>query len=399
MAFHIIYSRLAAINLLHAFYLDKEGSPYYGLSAADQEIRMAELLTDGRYDLMDELLITPTPATEKILKGQKIVYRQTSTGMILGISSSGNVPTIAINPQMRLQFSIKLKHAALVTRSNLKINPVFPGSYYFTNDSTTTGKVFPSLSAGVQNIVEGRVYEMGELAVIAGNVSQAITRTSTAASGWITVPDAHTINEYDRILVPPEFPYTFDQSGVKNATFSLKKGVQEIKKLTFTDPVGVQQAMLDFKAAPDGIYTLSVTGTGNYKRTFTLYISRQLWQREAWGIIDLVMRPADAAFQLTDNNGSLLSPTFHLRFGSRSTYWKYYLQKGEPTLPDLNWDDVTPVPAGMKKVIISKEPYPLMQAYRKVNYAAVMLPNPDGATISRQGNLICSEILLPKLKL
>jgi hypothetical protein len=399
MSFHIIYNRLAAVNILHNFYLDKEGSPYYGLSAADQETRMAELLMDARYNLMDDLLITPTPATEKLLRGQKIAFRQTTTGLILGVDATGNTPTIALNGQLRLQFMIKLKNAAFVSRSNLKVNPTFPASYYFTNDSITTGKLLPSLSAAVQPIVEGRIYEMGEWATIAGVVSQAITRTNTAAAGWAATPDAHTINEYDRILVPAEFPYTFDVPGLTTATFKLMKGAVEVRSLVFNNPNGLQQVDLDFKKPADDVYTLSVTGSNNYKRDYSIYLHKQLYQREAWGVLDLVMHPADAASRLIDDNGLLLLPTFELRFSSRSTYWKYYLQKGEPLVPDLTWNEVTPVPQGMKKVIISKEPYPLMQAYRKVNYATVPLPNPEGDTISRQGDLITSEILLPKLKL
>ena len=183
MSFQITYSRLAAINILHNFYLDNEDSPYYGLSPADQEARLASQLQDDRFNLMNDILVKATPATERILKGQKIVFRQTATGIILGISSvEGVLPTIPINGQLRLQFIIQLKNKGLLSRSNLKVNPVFPACYYFTNDSTTT-KIFPSLSATIQDVAEGRIYEMGEWAIVNGHVSQAVTRTNTAATG------------------------------------------------------------------------------------------------------------------------------------------------------------------------------------------------------------------------
>lgn len=399
MSFQITYSRLAAINILHSFYLDDEDSPYYGLSPADQEARLASQLQDDRFNLMNDILITATPATEKILKGQKIVFRQTATGIVLGISSvEGVVPTIPINGQLRLQFIIQLKNKALLSRSNLKVNPVFPACYYFTNDSTTT-KIFPSLSATIQDVAEGRIYEMGEWAIVNGNVSQAVTRTNTAATGWVTQDDVHGVTEYDRILLPAAFTYTFDQTGITSASFSLMKGADEIKNIAFSNTEGLHTVTPDFSAVPDDIYTLVVTGSDSYHREYTIYLNRQLYQRDAWGILDLVIHPANPAFQLVDANGLLTSPTFELRLTSRATYWKYYLQKGEPPGVDLNWNEVLPVPPGMKKVIISKVPYTLMQAYRKVNYAAVSLPNPDGDTISRQGDLICSEILLPKFKL
>jgi hypothetical protein len=398
MSFQITYSRLAAINILHSFYLDNEDSAYYALSPADQEIRLTNMLQDDRYDLMNDIVITATPATEKILKGQKIVFRQTSTGIVLGIASNGIVPTIPINGQLRLQFIIRLKNKALLSRSNLRINPVFPACYYFTNDSTTN-KIFPSLSAAIHDVAEGRIYEMGEWAVVNGNVSQAVTRTNTAATGWEVKDDVHGVNEYDRILLPAAFTYTFDQTGITEATFTLMKGADEVKNIVFSNAGGLQKVTPDFSAIPDDRYTLVVTGSNSYHREYTIYLDRQLYQRDAWGVIDLVMFTANPAFQLVDAGGLLTSPSFELRFTGRATYWKYYLQKGEPPGVDLNWNEIVPVPPGMKKVIISKVPYTLMQAFRKVNYAAVNLPNPDGDSISRQGDLICSEIVLPKFKL
>lgn len=407
MAFQITYRRLAVVNMLHSFYLDKEGSTFYSLPQEDQEFRLADLLMDNRYSLMDNVMIAPTPATEKLLKGQRIVYRQTSTGLVLGIASApgpnGALTTaVPVSSQLRLQFVIRLKNAALLSRSNLRINPVFPACYYFTNDDITSGKSFPSLSSAVKEFTDGRLYEMGEMAIVNGNVSQAITRTDSAATGWVTTDDFHFINEYDRILLPQKFAYTFDQQGITQVDFVLLKGADEIKTLPFQHADGLQEAALDFTGTPDGIYTLKITGSNNYNRSYTVYLHSTLYQRDAWGVLDLVMHTADAAFQLVDADGLLTmpsAPVFELRFASRATYWKYYLQKGEPPGADVNWEEVLPAPPGIKKVIISKQPYPLMQAYRKVSYATVNLPNPDGEMVSRQGNLICSEILLPKMKL
>ncbi|MBW8682926.1 hypothetical protein [Chitinophaga rhizophila] len=407
MAFQITYRRLAVVNMLHSFYLDKEDSSYYSLSQEDQEFRLADLLMDNRYNLMDDVEIIPTPATDKIIKGHRIVYRQTSTGIVIGVASSpgadGALTTaVPLDAALRLQFLIRLKNNALLSRSNLRINPVFPACYYFTNDDTTTGKSFPSLSAAIQPIQEGRVYEMGETAMMNGNASQAIARTDSAAAGWIATDNYHYINEEDRILLPLKFTYTFDQQGVTTAGFTLLKGADEISVLPFQQAGGLREALLDFTGTPDGIYTLKIAGSNNYNRTYTVYLHSTLYQREAWGVLDLVMHTAEPAYQLIDAEGLLTvpaAPVFELRFASRSTYWKYYLQKGDTPGADSNWNEVSPAPPGIRKVIISKQPYPLMQSYRKVSYAAVNLPNPDGELLSRQGDLICSEILLTKMKL
>ncbi|MVT08313.1 hypothetical protein [Chitinophaga tropicalis] len=401
MAFQITYRRLAAVNILHSFYLDEEGKVFYGLPAAAQEERLGELMMDNRYRLIDDLVITPVASTEKIMKGQKIVFRQTPLGIILGVATGSDLqPTVPLNAQLRLQFIIRLKQSSLISRSNLRVNPVTPACYYFTNDSLVAGKTFPSLSAPIQDFANGRIYEMGETAVVGGTTSQAISRTSSAATGWAATDDFHCISEYDRILLPRKFRYRFEPADIVKASFSLQKAGDEIKALLFEKPVPMKEVTLNFAAVPNGLYTLVITGTNGYTRTYTVNIQDDLYQADAWGVLDLVMNTADAGFQLTDANGTLVAaaPVFELRFANRSTYWKYYLQKSDPAA-EADWDIVTPAPPGMKKVIISKQPYPLMKAYRKVSYGTIPLPNPDGENLSRQGDLICSEIMLPKMKL
>ncbi|HVI44773.1 MAG TPA: hypothetical protein VM802_07880 [Chitinophaga sp.] len=405
MSFQITYSRLATVNMLHAFYLDREDSIYFGLSPAEQQNRLSGLLMDNRYSLMEELQVTPLPATERLMKGQHIVFRQMATGLLLGIASklTGGIlqPEIPVDGKLRLQFAIKLQHAALAIRSNIRLNTIFKGNYYFTNDGTVSGKTYPSLAAPLQPAVDKRLYEMGETALVNGVPSQAIQRTTSTASGWETINDFHCISEYDRILLPASFGFTFDQSGVTTATFRLLQNGQEVKTLSFSDATGLKEVQLNFAPVPNGVYTLTAAGN-NYDRSYAIFINPQLYQPDAWGVLDLVMFTSDPAFRLIDNTGMLVTPAapaFELRFASRATYWKYYLQKGEPPVADGNWDDVLPVPPGMKKVFISKQPYTLMQSYRKVSYAATDLPNPSGELLSRQENFICSEIMLPKLKL
>ncbi|MCW3464561.1 hypothetical protein [Chitinophaga nivalis] len=414
MAFQITYRRLATVNLLHSYYLDEESSIFYGLSPEDKTAKILQLLLDRQYPLMEEVTIEPLPATAAVLHGNKILYRQIATGLIIGIATTpgtGNTlrPEAPVSTTLRLQFTIRLKNAALVTRSNVRINPVLPANFYFTNDQLSAGKVYPSLAAATRDIIEGHTYEMGETALINGVLSQAITRTSTAATGWTTLPqDYHCISEYDRILLPLRFTYTFDKPGITLATFQLLQNGAVIKTIAAQEAAGLDQLQLDFSTGnnqvpvANGVYTLTVVGDNDYQRSYTVYLNPQLYQPNAWGVLDLVLYTADPAFRLMHADNTLPlpdPPVFDLRFLNRTTYWKYYLQKGEPPGTDATWDNIEPVPVGMKKVIISKQPYPLTQAFRNVSYATIALPNPDGETLSRDGNRICSEILLTKVKL
>lgn len=414
MSFTITYRRLALINVLHSYYLDKDGSSFYELTAAQQTAVVADLLVAGRYRVMDDIEITPVPATEALLGGHRIVCRATTQGLLIGIAVEAvdvagvtrYRPLIPVNDSLHLQFNIRIKNPQLITRSNVRINPVFPSSYYFTNDDSTVGKLFPSLSVPVQDFADGRVYEMGETAIVNGTASRAISATSSAANGWTSFSDNRYINEYDRILLPAQFSYRLDQQGITSAQFELKQGAAVIRTILAAHATGLSEVQLNFSRSDDntvvekGVYTLEVSGNNGYARTYTVYLNDQLYKPGTFGVLDLVLRPADNTFRLLDDDGFLVddSPVFELRFLSRTTYWKYYFQQKEPAGVDAAWNDL-PVPPGMRRVIISKQPYSLMHAYREISYASINLPNPDGGQLSREDDKICSDILLTKLKL
>jgi len=411
MSFATTYKRLAAVNMLHPWYLDTEQQRFYELSAADQDAVLTAQLQAGRYALLQDMVLEPSPSTAALLRGHKMVYRQIPQGLLLGIAvettATGYRPQIIPDNSLRLQFYIRIKDHLLLSRSNLRFNPVFPAIYYFTNDASTAGKTFPSLSVPMQDFADGRLYEMGETAIVNGTPSQASTPTSTAAQGWSALTDKQYISEYDRILLPFNFTYKIETAGVDEATFELKQGADVIKTLPFQRPEGLQDVTLDFRPkqneAPlqNGIYTLAVSGSNNYERTYTIYLNNTLYRPDVWGVLDIALHTSDPAFDLLDDDGLLVAPghpVFELRFLNRSTYFKYYFQQKEPPAIDPAWNEL-PAPAGIQKVIISKEPIPLIRAYRKINYDTVQLPNPDGSLISRQDGRVCADTMLTRIKL
>lgn len=415
MSFATTYKRLAAVNILHPWYLDTEQQLFYELSAADQDAVLTTQLQAGRYALLQDIVLEPTPSTAALLRGHKIIYRQIPQGLLLGVAvesvdSGGQIryrPQITPDNSLRLQFYIRIKDPLLLSRSNLRFNPVFPSIYYFTNDATTAGKTFPSLSVPMQDFADGRLYEMGETAIVNGTPSQALTPTSTAAQGWTALTDRQYISEYDRILLPFNFTYRIETAGVDEAIFELRKDADVVKTLEFQRPEGLQEVTLDFRPkeneAPleNGIYTLAVSGSNNYERTYTVYLNKTLYRPDVWGLLDIALHTSDTAFDLLDDDGLLATPghpVFELRFLNRSTYFKYYFQQKEPPVNDPAWDNL-PVPAGMQKVIISKQPIPLIRAYRKISYDTVQLPNPDGRLISREDGRVCADTILTRIKL
>lgn len=419
MSFLITYHRLAEINLLHGFYLDRDGSPFSGLSATDRASRLQDLLSRSLYDLSPEIGIVPTAATRKVMAGHRIVYRQTPAGLLLGMAvntvTANNAthydPVCKPADGLRLQFHLYLKSASLAARSSLRLRPSLPAQYYFTNDTTVTNKVYPSLSAPTVAFQAGRRYEMGETAIVNGSLSRAVQNTTSAASGWSALTTDNNVSEYDRVLLPFAFNYFIDQPDITDLQCVLQQNGNTLQTLHFNNAAGLHEVSLDLSKAADnskvapGFYTLVVSGNNNFEGTYDIYLQPALYEPGAWGVLDLVLKNGDADFTLLDANNFLATrntspdyPVFELRFPSRATYWKYYFQQDGPADADPNWD-VLPATTGTSKIIISKEPFPLMSTYRKVLYANSRLPNPQNWMLSTEADKICSDILLTKIKL
>ena len=411
------YRRLAMISFLHRYFLDTDDKEFFTLPAAEKDSRLVDLIIKGKLTLMNDLVIEPTPQTKDILKAHKIIYKVLQQGILLGSPVTQETiqgvvrskPMIAFPKDLRLQFTIRSRNN-FASYSLLRMNPVVPALYYLTNEDLMNVKTPPSLAVPVANFQAGRVYEMGELAIVGGNVSQSLQKTNSSnANHWQTVTDNHYVTEYDRRLLPKKFSYTFDQSSITEATFTLKKDSDVLKTLTFNNAAGLTAVELDLAHKDDntkigdGHYKLEVTGQNNYSWSSDVYLLDTIPGRSLWGFLDIAVHTSNSLFSLIDVDGflpvdPLKYPHMELRFASRSTYWKYYFQKQAPTAQDLSWDVLQP-PPGISKLIMSKKPITLLSGHRKVKYATNLLPNPGGMSFSRHADKLCSDILLTTIKL
>lgn len=418
MAFSITYRRLAAINFLHNFYLDQGNTTFYNLSETDRAARLDSVVNAGRYTLMNDILLEPTPATAALLRGHKIVWRQTVQGLVLGMAIrrvmvagvEKHVPVITPAANLRLQFRIKVKKRYWNNRSNMRLQTVLPAAFYFTNDDTTIGKMYPSLSVPMQKFEEGRFYEMGELAVVNGIPSRAVANTTTASQGWATWAEHHCISENDRNLLPFSFRYRFDQHDLQDATFTLLQGGNMVKQIVMQHNNTLQEVSLDWNKhtngglLPNGSYTLTITASNGYNRTYKVFLHRELYQPNILGVVDLALQTGANGFSLLDPDGYLIQlpapaihPVFELRFLSRTAYWRYIFQEEDPGIPDAGWTKTTH--AGSKAVICRTDPFGMQQDFRKITYQGTVLPNPDGNLLMADAERIYADTMLTKIKL
>lgn len=419
------YRRLFFIRILHGFFLDTNANRYYELSEAKINERLRATIVNGQYTLTDDLFIQPSEETKRILSGHRLIFRVLPHGILLGCAVQDELvngvikskPVVPLSTKLRLQFHIGVKNAFGVY-SSTRLDPVIPARYYFTNDNRAAGIVYPSLSIPMKNFIDGRFYQMGETAIVNGMPSQAVFPTTKALAGWtaINLNGVNYVSEYDRELINKKFTYTFRKKGIKEASFELQQNGQLVKTINVKGD-SLSEAILDFQKKeddtliPDGKYQLNVTGTDNYIWNSELFLSDRLYTPARWAVLDIALHTEDPAFSSLDENGYLTGndeftyPTMDLRILNRSTYWRYYFQQKGPTAIDNNWvNSSLPIPPGIDKVIISKDPIPLTKSSRQVKYAADLLPNPSVQRLGtenddRQGPKICSEILLTKIKL
>ncbi|MET6997351.1 hypothetical protein [Chitinophaga defluvii] len=418
MAFSITYRRLAAVNFLHNFYLDQGSTAFYDLSETDRTVRLESVVDAGRYSLMNDILLEPTPATAAQLRGHKIVWRQTAQGLVLGMAirrvvTAGverHVPVITPSAGLRLEFRIKVKKRYWNNRSNMRLQTVLPAAFYFTNDDTTTGKVYPSLSQPMQQFEEGRFYEMGELATVNGVSSRAITNTTTAMQGWAAWPEHYCISEQDRHLLPFSFRCRLDERNLQEAAFTLLQDGTVKKQIIMHSNDTLQEVTLDWNKdtngnrLPNGWYTLTITAANGYNRIYQVLLHRELYQPDTLGIIDLAVQTEANGFSLLNPDGDLVQlpapavhPVFELRFLSRTAYWRYIFQEEDPGAPDAGWTKTTAT--GSKAVICRTDPFGMQQDFRKITYQGTVLPNPDGNLLIADAERIYADTMLTKIKL
>ena len=110
MRSRIIYKSLFEIKLLHHYFLDKGEEIWDAMAPEDRD------LMEEKYDIRDILEITPTPDCNTILNSHNCIFKQTSSGIRLGIkakpvdtASQEFIPFIPLENDLSFRFLIRLK--------------------------------------------------------------------------------------------------------------------------------------------------------------------------------------------------------------------------------------------------------------------------------------------------
>jgi hypothetical protein len=265
-------------------------------------------------------------------------------------------------------------------------------------------------------------YEQSEIAMHAG--SAKIFLNNGAADPWLTIPGKDYINKNDAHLLPLSFIYWFNAfDEIKSATLILKDSTSAVvKKIELTSDAPMQSVSVNFHTNEelvktlkhaavnaDQMYTLEVTGSGGYSKTFNnlLFAHDELHAERYYGVIDLIVKPASANFHLLDAGGNLITrilplgtkqaaPVFELWMKSKLAFWQYAHNlrkkfKLTPTTQDLLADN--------SGILVSKNPVPMSFSpvkLKKPDSTFQFLPNPDPALdVKKDGSKILLNMQLP----
>ncbi len=281
----------------------------------------------------------------------------------------------------------------------------FHASGYFSNNNIPAARTFPFLTSPLPAFNAANTYLQSELTMKAGVVSSF--QNNGAPNPWLGLPGTHYVNKNDARLLPLSFSYRFNAlDNITQATVVLKDSTAAVvRTLEFAADKPMTSIGISFRTSkqevhtilhealrPDQLYRMEVTGSGGYARTFTdlVFADDTLDINQYAGVLDLVVKPANAAFQLLDGSGCLHTriqpggnrlpaPVFEVWMTSKLAYWQYVNNRQRkfkltPQTTDLLADN--------SGVLETKNPIPMSYtpvSLKKPDNSFQLLPNPHPA--------------------
>lgn len=409
------YRILFEVKILHDFYLSQpNGGSYFHLPANTQKDVLDHLIAIDSYDVRKDLRFVPTELTNKLLKNHQMVLIPTQTGFFVGghIDKSLNDAdeevfhlSIPFSTPTRWEFTILPDNLNYRSFTNVSLKSALTSIFLFSNQNGDDSKIMPSLAQPVRDFENGKTYQMGNLAIISGNLNQAIKRTSVDNDGWVILPADHRwVNESDRVLLPMSFHYLVSQDGINEIGVKLKNtddtlildfdtSNEEIKR-SFTTSGAIKDIIIDFNLFPEqsidvGHYVLEITENAADTFSYNVYLDDELYMPNAIGGIVIHSHDEGTNSAVLDDTGQLIRtndshPIFEIRFKNRVSYWRYRSRqkvglKAENDaitfLDEIDNDLQTKLPVSLQQLPLQFED----------GATKVFLPNPDASMVKQDG--------------
>lgn len=405
---NVIYKILFEVRLLHEFYLTKgDGTSIFsGASVTDRTTFLQDFFDRGQRSINSDIEYAIPPRFRnfrlKLLKtysGFKVATEVTQT------TDGSNIawqPVAPMPPDLGIPIMLLRTNADFDTYTNRRLSIPFDSIYYFSNGSASGTKSFPFLTNTIPARSSSGDYEQGELSQNGGTIG-AFYIDSNGARQFASVTGKNFTSEADRNLVYPTFNYYFkstDKVKTANITITDKGGTSVYtRKVTSATPIDTITISVDpakITTIPATItednlaYTLTITGTSGYKKTFRIFfLENSLRPSAALGLINIINQPDDPAFSLLNTKRLLASPVFEIWIKSRFSFWRYSNDQG---LQLKNSYPTALNAAGNNLVSI----IPQNHTYTPIPVGDQKLPNPKlFSPVKPEGQQLFADIIVP----
>lgn len=426
-----VYKILCEVRWLHEYYctLDKGETIFEKVSQADRNTFLFDRFVSQVPSVTEDLEFTALPLNQ-VFNDHYVHVLPTYSGFKLAVKcvkevlSDGTIayrPFIDLPDALCFRVMIREKKNILRFSGETSSQPIKP-LWFFSSSNIPAAKIFPFLSSGISAFLPGQPYVQSEIALHAGVAK--VFLNNGALDPWLSLPGIRYINTNDSHLLPLSFVYTFNElENITSAVFVLKDAASTtIKKIVLATPRAMRSVTIDLHTpeekvktirysgvTPDLLYTLEVTGSGSYSKTFNnLLFADDVLQPEVYsGVIDLQIKPTITNFQLLDGSGLLKTrilpggikqapPIFELWMKSKYAFWQYANNRQKkfkltPATTDLLKDN--------GGVLVLKNPVPMSFTPRKLkkpDSSFQILPNPKPENeAQRDGNKILLNMLVP----
>lgn len=358
----IEYKILFEVRFLHDYYLygletdtDNHMKSFFAMSTENQSARLAELLERGRYDMRKDLDILIGSIEEKLFKKLRLKLVRTATGFFLGVqvnrvvTSDGEIrfkPVIFPPDDTCVTIGFSIANPFFGAITNLRLDRDVDKIYYFTNEGVHDDL---SLATPIAQLVPGKRYRMGDLALVAGRVKQAIADNNGNAQVWTDIDGKGLISQGDRHLDTQEDWYSKWRSTVRLRS-KHPAGIIKISLYSGNNRLGL--------IGENGLLTKRQTGN-------------------------------------TGSSNHRVHPVFELRWLSRTTYWCYRKRDG---FSSKERGDLTDGAGSLLELqndkFITKAPRPITRERPQIPWpgTSILLPNAQPGSIRAESGKLFSDV-------
>ncbi len=362
------YKILFEVKFLHDYYLyglepggDGSAKSFFAMSEQNQSVRLAEQLKSGQYDIRRDLDAIIGVSDEKLINNLRMKFVKTATGFFVGMqvkritSLNGEIrfqPVITPDEDTHITIGLSSVNPFFGSISNLRLEQNTDNIYFFSNENPHHPL---SLASPISQIVPGQQYRMGDLAVVAGNVKQAIADNTGHAHLWRAIEGNGFINQGDFI------PLSSQKEWYDPWRTTVRLRSQH----------------------PTGVIRIALV---NKNKQFSLIDENRLLTNKFSSTIENGVHL---------NRRAAVHPVFELRYLSRSTYWRYRKKNGfSEDERSYLMNTASSILMSESDYFITKNPQPIIRDRSSKLWfgVSIRLPNAQPGAIRAEGGKVFSDI-------